>query len=322
MEECTFNKYKYVWDKNAKGKNEIIKIVPDPNKECPRSLYKYYGLSPNSLDALEKSYLYASSSKEMNDIFDCHDDIVIDRSPSEEDLIRFFTGAGHKEDNIIKDIPFFKAIYPLAAEAHYNGGIGIVSLTNNIESKTMWAHYASSNHGFAVKFNVEKLQSDLIGPFPINYSGSWSKLNGVSDQIKFIIMTNLKSSDWCYEAEWRFLATRDGMSLPGNFDSDAIDKRKIGYELDAIEEIILGPKFISDIEKYSHRIAHTHLHILVTTPTARQAEEKRKLLKFIVKNKIKTSIMGKKEDNYLFEIANQPVKISMLDDFTFYMNEL
>lgn len=108
-------------------------------------------------------------------------------------------------------------------------------------SQTMWAHYSDSNHGFAVKFNLENFDNDLIGPHPIQYKKNWFPLH-IDDYVElltFIYMTTIKSIHWEYEKEWRYIGVREKMSIPGyKEETNLVENRKFFYSKEAIEEII------------------------------------------------------------------------------------
>ena len=71
---------------------EIFNIVPDPETRKwnprPRTFFKYYGMSKNSVDALTGLYVYASHPNQLNDPLDCDAKIV--RIDSREDVDALF----------------------------------------------------------------------------------------------------------------------------------------------------------------------------------------------------------------------------------------
>lgn len=120
----------------------------------------------------------------------------------------------------------------------------------------MWAHY--SNHdGFLVNFKLESLKSKFQFIFPMNYVDTLPNLIIPNKPLKFMISTNLKSTMWRYEREWRLYYQSSPMLLPElsnsfrNMNEEWIYKnsrtpkeRKVKYEISDINFVTLGYKFI------------------------------------------------------------------------------
>lgn len=97
----------------------------------------------------------------------------------------------------------------------WSDNVGILSLSENSDSLTMWAHYAEDHKGFVVGFNTDTFITDktqiLIKPRKVSYTCERPKLNlfeldETKEERRIKWMKNFyytKSNDWAYENEWR-----------------------------------------------------------------------------------------------------------------------
>lgn len=307
--------WKYRRDTSKENPKEAVSIVPPEEKPIPDSLYKFYSLTPYNLDALQKNYLYASHPYEINDKFDCFKGLI-DYDSASDDLIKFYLQIFHTEAEINEGFAElkkgFKDFFPISLFS----GIGVISLTSKILNPLMWAHYASANHGFAVKFNHKHFHEKVLGPFPINYQEEWKPISLNDLMIAFLYITNIKSKVWEYEDEWRFIGTGQNMSFPRyKEEEEFINNRKFKYQNESIEEIILGNMFVDRINKYGE---NGNL-VLALTPDAYYGQEKFDLMDFIVKNQVKTSRIVLKQGSSTFEMDTDPVEIKKIDKYSFMM---
>ena len=308
--------WKYSRDTSKSNPKDAILIVPPEVKPVPDSLYKYYSLTPYNLDALNNYYLYASHPFELNDKFDCFKGLI-DYNTAPDELINFYLSIFHTEAEIKERFYELKQQFKDSFPVSLFSGIGVISLTTKILNPLMWAHYASANHGFAVKFNHKYFHEKVLGPFPINYQEEWEPISLNDLMIAFLYITNIKSKVWQYEDEWRFIGTGQKMSTPRyKEDQEYIDNRKFKYQKDAIEEIILGNMFLDRINKYGNDNGDL---VLALTPDVKYGEEKLKLLNFIVDNKIKTTYILLKPRSSTFELDTQIVEIQRIDKYSFIM---
>jgi hypothetical protein len=129
-------------------------------------------------------------------------------------------------------------------------------------------------------------------------------------------MNNIKSIHWKYEEEWRYIATGRNMSFPRfKDDEEYVNNRKFEYKKEAIEEIILGVRFIHGINKYNCN----DTLILANTPDLPNGKEKIELLNFIVENNIQTLRMTPKIGSKTFEVEAKQVTINKIDKHSFQM---
>ena len=305
----------YIFDPNMPP-NKGLQVIPKDQIKIPDFLYKYYSLSEYNLDAFRKNYIYASSRFEMNDDFDCLEQLIDMNDLPDRYIFKFYQGF-HDDNSITANFDELKESFPINKAINYYGGFGIVSLTENLLSPTMWAHYANSNHGFAVKFNLQNFHERMLGPFPINYQPEWSpvRLIDVDERFALLYMTNIKSIDWSYEREWRYIGIRPFMSFPPyKVESQNVQNRKFNYSPNAIEEVIFGSRFFNRLIKKD-----SINNVIIAEPNIveKYGAEKKELLEFLTDNRIKTSRIVQKEGSKTFELDTKPVVITRIDENSF-----
>ena len=193
----------------------------------PDSLSKYYGLTENSIKAITESYIYVNHPSEFNDPYDSYRPFSFANGDSN----------GYQEFNL-----FFV-------------NIGLVSMSEISTDMLMWAHY-SGHDGFLVNFKVDSLKNKFQFLFPMNYIDSLPNLQIDNSTLKFMISTNIKSSKWRYEREWRLYYRSTPMPLPnvGHLHKEMNEKwifktrrtpkeRKAKYDNCDINYVSLGYKF-------------------------------------------------------------------------------
>lgn len=242
-------------------------------------LYRYSPADYNNIRCIEQGRIFLSPIGNMNDIF--------------EGLSCELDAGAQKHLDSLTDIAYIK------------------SFSEDRENLLMWGTYADHYRGMCVRYNVQKLDEDtLIHLFPVCYSqkkalykesledmatalqgaklikyienricGSHSDLESLLDDIEFESLMDLmprfliKSQDWSYEKEWRFLATylqlycnTDYYSHLGENDIDitAIQQMHRIFELprdqvqsinfDCADEVYLGPRMPEHIRKHIYDI--------------------------------------------------------------------
>lgn len=307
------DEWQYIFDP-LKPISQRLQLIPPGNKAVPEFLYKYYDLTSFSIDAVQNQYIYASAKTQLNDEFDCNGQLLDLGNVSDKKVIEFFSQFPHHTEKEVADkIDFFRNQFPIVKELHYVRGFGVISLTENLFSQTMWAHYGSSNHGFVVKFNLNYFHERMLGPFPIHYKKDWFplKLEDQGELLSFLYMTTIKSYHWEYENEWRYIGVREDMSFPRYVeDEELVNRRKFNYSVDAIEEIILGTRFIWDINTKDeiNGVMKLEPHY-----DKNGVKEKMQLLEFIVKHNIPTSTIILKDRSKTFELDKEPITVEKLE---------
>ncbi|MEY8687404.1 DUF2971 domain-containing protein [Bacteroides sp. AN502(2024)] len=123
-------------------------------------------------------------------------------------------------------ILFIKEIAP-EVNTQIRNSVSYACFSENVDSITMWSHYANNHTGFALGYTKEALSFNKMntihcGLFPviydsIRYNGSslfaWAIYNifGIHmieiDKLANIKVGLYKSTDWSYEKEWRLIHT-------------------------------------------------------------------------------------------------------------------
>lgn len=224
--------------------------------EIPPTLFKYYALSDNSVDALTNFYVYATHPNQLNDPFDCDVDLIQMDSTDEIRILlgnpsiyaQFLDMCGGDESTL-------KGIAPKLFKVVFYRKCGILSLCKSCNSKQMWSLYANNN-GFCVEFDHTSFPFKHSGPFLMDYretleTKSTSLLGGVP--VAALYQTNVKTSEWAYEQEWRILISNpEGLDMKSygesiyNFNFGDEHDRKFRYPLCAIKNIYLGINFLGE----------------------------------------------------------------------------
>lgn len=212
-------------------------IPPASHKKCPATLFKYYALNFDNVDALRKSYLYASYPEQLNDPYDCHHELIEYSIKDKENIKNILSNECESELNETQAL----IRYNNRKFQHF----GVISMTTQSVNTLMWAHY-SKNSGFMLEFDYNKFDKAFFGPFPINYTENFEAIitNKLPYWSSFLRQTNVKSEVWKYEEEWRFIAhSKEPMHIPSIDEKDNFEKdRKFKYN-NSLKSITLGSLF-------------------------------------------------------------------------------
>lgn len=128
----------------------------------------------------------------------------------------------------------------------FDRNVGILSLTEKIDSTLMWSHYADSHRGFAVEFDElhsffsrRRSESDEfyhLRSVVYTDSGPPESLSAVDCDSLFVT----KGKQWEYEREWRMLAPLSDAARTIEIRDDVI--HLFAYPADAITRVILGSR--------------------------------------------------------------------------------
>ncbi len=188
----------------------------------PDKLFKFYGTSEYTLEALENQYLHFSNPRDFNDPFDC---------------------MTNREIHIMKG---GKGIV-----AHRNS-IGVCCFSLSNENPLMWGHYTNNYKGICVQFNNQELlkKENVAIKSHVSYLKNYQPANNElyqrlteidkfeipqsnKDFIKKILTMLFeycwKHYDWKYEKEYRAISF-------GNLDFN----RKLSFKIEDVEEIYIG----------------------------------------------------------------------------------
>ncbi|MBQ0077207.1 MAG: DUF2971 domain-containing protein [Bacteroidales bacterium] len=272
----------------------------------PSSFYKYYSLSPNSIDAITSSYIYASHPYQLNDSFDCDKNII-----HFEDEKALFGNQYNEMCNTFSPQEIKKMSQDLFYSEEYRK-CGIISLATSCVNELMWAHY-SGKKGICVEFDIGKFDFRYYGPFPINYVECLPKvcIPDRSASVAMSIQCTVKHSVWSYENEWRILVPnpngQDFESFGHQIDGvnpESCHNRRFTYSVLAVKRIVLGIEFINVDE-----IISSEENVYIFKPCCGQ---KAKLIDHIVINTIPTFQLIKADDQRGYDII--PVTIFKIEN--------
>lgn len=292
---------------NVKGQNETLsfEVINQKKQKKPQTLFKYYALNENSIDALLNSYIYATHPNQFNDVFDCFINLIkFDDVEMNKNFLKNFYKL---TDDKIEEIANNTSDIQKKIKKNLFNFIGLISLTNDDNNILMWSYY-TNHQGFCINFDYKLFPFKFHGPFPINYQKKVKPIS-IKDELKSsfelasLIQTNIKFKNWEHEDEWRLLIESPSeMVSPFN---QCGHNRKFKYPISAIKSITLGMKFFdfhNEIDKFT-RISDNEMDIEIK----KNIREKSMVLDFIERNKI-TAILTNEHLNTenVFTICNVP----------------
>lgn len=223
------------------------------------SLYKYY--HPDSFDFIcteDGISVRFSQPAVLNDIFEMNGAQSLD---SMEDILKILkTLKIDLFDEIFENYkvyhPYMLGLFANELDKSINSAlfekelVGILSLSLNGNSRTMWSYYSDSHRGFMIDLNIEGKENTEFDFFnfpnlgsPIKYSNKrpinsyFEHLKGTSNNFKnFHLFTELvltKDEDWKNEEEYRVIANID--SIPDT-DNMALDKKQYVVSADSLDQ--------------------------------------------------------------------------------------
>jgi len=189
----------------------ILHVNGVPQVGIPKSIFKYYSLNKNNLDAIQNNYFFLSNPKDFNDPFDCNYNLIKEQ---QKDFIDGFPPPS------LNDI----------------ANKGITSFSTNGMHPLLWGHYTGSFNGFVVEYKTEIQIIRLPGIIKeklmrIIYSKS---PNPVSENSPFANQYQLiiKLDHWSYENEWRLIVDKNDYSLNKiQYDPSSVKSISFGYQM-------------------------------------------------------------------------------------------
>jgi hypothetical protein len=200
-----------------------------------RSLYHYQAFEdPTHLARiLRVGTVYCSNPKDFNDPWDCRpcfSKIRLDDPAEYRRVVQWFVRIGRKknpslpdaehanrEQVLLKDrarlewmIDQTTACMEQAVFAQYR----VYCLSTQSAAPLMWSHYARSHRGVCLEFSVRNVL--FCGALPVEYLDHYPELDLSNDDEDASLKALLtKSSDWCYENEFRLIVAAPGYTSPG-----------------------------------------------------------------------------------------------------------
>lgn len=350
MEEFKYNDFIY-------KKNQDSKVNVKHNIEKPKYIFKFYALNEFSVDAFTKNYFYASHPYDLNDYLDSSPFLFCTSKPldfqyyesflgflypnNKKDLLKFYNEDTSKENLCKGYITIFWEVL--------SNKFGIVSMTAKENNPLMWPHYTQEK-GFQIKFETESIENNIkeniekengnnkyLGFIPTNYTKNLVPID-ISEFPNMIIplyyITNVKSNEWSYECEWRFLLSKENMGVPysktglSGRDDYFIKKenRFAYYDKKIVEEITLGMSFFNTKEYEINQIDEKNIEVkLKNNKDNWNYESQKKLLNYVFENlKDKLYYSGLKyeinenNDYYLIR-TKEKMEIERKDETTFIL---
>lgn len=283
---------KYGWKYQAYNEKDkfAFKIASPFKLDPPNNLYRYYSLSKFSIQSIIENYLYASHPDQFNDLYDCHEDLI--NFDDDEVIVRFLNSENDPtEENRLKQA-LLDDREPIvqSAKRHLRQIIyrmwGIICMTSNPNNILMWSYY-SNNRGFLVEYAYKEFPFAFHGPFPVNYQDELLPISLIEATLPIcaIFQTNIKSSGWKHEDEWRILAEnpKGQMESPDLFPELAKlggEERKFYYSPKSIKSITLGHYFA-----YPYEISEINNQVFEMS-FAKKDDLRALLLDYMVENEI------------------------------------
>lgn len=189
-------------------------------------VYKYRGIESNCLErdiiTFSNNKFFAPKFENLNDPFEANFNEII--SETLENINKLFSyDVNDVKDNLNNLIDF-------------KNKLGIFSLSKNAFSEQMWAYYASSNKGYCIEYEIEKLKDknqnfDYFRQLEVKYTDDIPTLD-ITDlysksENMLIKMFGTKKNNWKHEEEIRLLFDE---SFLKNHHFSAITAIYFGYQ--------------------------------------------------------------------------------------------
>lgn len=169
------------------GMVDVRRVQELKNSFIPSKLFKYRRCEKRDIENFENDKLWLSFPEDFNDPYDSSFSIAIASNELEEDILDLF---------------FRKKL---------RKSMKICCFSHSIESMLMWTHYSDEHKGFAVEYNLPQKENISREVWPVFYKEELYNLLPVLSKKplnKFgpVVAALHKSTDWSYEAEWRFIS--------------------------------------------------------------------------------------------------------------------
>jgi hypothetical protein len=231
--------------------------------EIPIELFKYRDFEKYTILSLLNRGLWIPKPKQLNDPFDAQfkindEDVSMELFKSTFSDYQKWYKDNHNEkinykgfellfdndkpNSHLKDkVNLFRKFWDTQSES-----MGILSLSEDPESTTMWSHYGANHTGICIGYDPKKLfpkcdngsldwlrkviykkENSIIRNAYLLYAKTGMCHSHVATMELLFNMLTTKSKDWSYEKEWRFLAPEKGNSL-FNLEIEAVSSITFG----------------------------------------------------------------------------------------------
>jgi hypothetical protein len=310
----SYNGFNYNVDIDLhQNKLPVIQIESYKYPDKPTVLYHYYNMSQYSMDSLCEHYIYANHPFDFNDPFDCNRDLISFEKTSLEEI--YALNKISKPDEI-KRLFFSKKqedtllLHDLLKWLMYNViylKTGIYCMSSKKDSMEMWSYY-TGHRGFVLEFDIQNLPSNRWGPFPINYTDKFEKIDySIFKTLSFIYQSNIKSKCWDHEREWRLIFYGPNMmTVPFRHEPDA-HNRKFYYDPKIIKHIILGFYFF-EMNEYDTTLSNPKKRVV---KLKKNITNKRRVLQYIISNNLAVSMVNLKRESSS-DLGFRPIQLKMI----------
>lgn len=241
----------WIYREINQGTNIFFEIIAPEQVELPNTLYKLFTLNENSVDSLLNNYLFGCHPSQFNDLFDCHQNLVVQDDEDHRKVLLEYIKAVCVPGSLdgLNEEEMNRRVIEGGHHLAYNT-FGISCFTSDPNNVLMWAYYGN-NAGFMIEFDISLFPPNFQGPFPINYQKKVISIslkeNGAP--LSLLYQSNVKSKSWEHECEWRYLLRAiDGKPLlpPGWYTLKSMEhhNRKFSYPIECIKSITLGNRFL------------------------------------------------------------------------------
>ncbi|MEZ8023938.1 DUF2971 domain-containing protein [Vibrio sp. 1F255] len=207
----------------------------------PKELFKYRDFGKYSVLSLLNKGLWIPKPSQLNDPFDAQLKLSksdVNSKQFKEALSHFMSSSLNSKEEVL-DPEFIDSLFINGKPNDYlkdkvnqfcrfwdetSDSVGILSLSEDPISTTMWSHYGDEHKGICLGYDPE-----ILAPESPNGAGDWLRKVTYKNEIDivrnayllfamtgmsnchyslmelFYRMLSTKSSDWEYEKEWRFL---------------------------------------------------------------------------------------------------------------------
>lgn len=229
----------------------------DPLIDRPKIFFKFHKLDDHLFDLIKTGNFWFSAQEELNDPYDCK------YSLSDEYFLNLLkNSSSHLLKDLQDRIPkfkhldsdrFFEIMLPtLKSQDWLNGfynilfkeGLGwcVCCFTTDLRNEIMWAHYADSNKGVCLEFDLSTTPELHEKIFPVEYNDTFPVINSMDDLPEALLR---KRTAWQYEKEWRILTNVRG-GKP--FDKSALTAiyfgcKVIENKIDEIRNLMIASNY-------------------------------------------------------------------------------
>lgn len=241
----------------------------------PNKLYRFRNLSIPIVQEIIDGKIFLADPRDFNDPFDSSYSFSERIMRSRERLISYtykLTKLEYKRSStVITPILYSKKNYDEEQEKllefiNKTINIGIACFSENIESTVMWSHYSKNHEGICLEYDTNDFSHDEWPIYKVKYSREALNCFKLGSDDGLLPLLINKSTEWCYEKEWRIIKPLDSNNRFLNFSKP--------------KSIIMG-----------YRIPNQYVEMLI---------------KFAIENELMLKLAVPDKENFRMNIVNIP----------------